>query len=170
LSVRGDTYTDQCDGKTPECRLCQLKHTRCVYSSEPNMSRFAALKSEYEQLKSRYSNLSAVYEQLKNESASEISELLERIGSERKSPGLLEKSRTLRRSFNGPQPSEGRTDTVDSHDQSLADFNTALERTTLSRSNTTRKIGVMPEWRSYINSDSGGELDKRHDFAPSPNA
>jgi hypothetical protein len=170
LSVRGDTYTDQCDGKTPECRLCQLKHTRCVYSSEPNMSRFAALKSEYEQLKSRYSNLSAVYEQLKNESASEISELLERIGSERKSPGLLEKRRTLRRSFNGPQPSEGRTGTVDSHDQSLADFNTALGRTALSRSDLTRRVGVVPEWRSYINSDSGGELDKRHDFAPSPNA
>jgi hypothetical protein len=89
--VRGDTYVDQCDGKTPGCGLCQLKHTRCVYSSEPNTSRFAALKSEHEQLKSRYSNLSAVYEQLKNESASEVSELLERTESERESTGLLKK-------------------------------------------------------------------------------
>jgi hypothetical protein len=168
--VRGDTYTDQCDSKTPECSLCQLKHTRFVYSSEPNTSRFAALKSEHEQLKSRYNNLSAVYEQLKNESASKVSEVLERTRSERESLGLLEKIRTLRRSLNGPQPSENATETVDSRDQPLAGFNATLGRETSSRLNFAREVGILSEGRGSINLESKEGLDKRHGFPPSLNA
>jgi hypothetical protein len=168
--VRGSAYTDQCDGKTPECGLCKLKHTRCVYSSEPNTSRFAALKSEYEQLKSRYDDLSAVYQQLKDESTSKVSELVERIGSERETPSMLRRNKTIGPVLGDPQPAENYIKLVDDQDQSLANSNAALGGKTSSRSNPTQEIGVISEGRGSINLELSEELEKRHGFAPSPNA
>lgn len=65
FNVCGRAQLGECDGMTPVCGPCQVKHT---YSSDHTFSRFTALKSKYEQLKSSYGNL---YERLKHGSASE---------------------------------------------------------------------------------------------------
>jgi hypothetical protein len=106
------------------------------------MSRFAALKLDYEQLKLSYGNLSTVYERLKNGSASEVSELLMRIRSEDKLPGLPENDGMLRQSMDGPQPAEYDTGPAENHDQTLAGFHAALGREILSRSDSVRVAGV----------------------------
>jgi hypothetical protein len=69
---------------THVCGPCQAKHTQCAYSSDPSVSKFTALKSEYEQLKSSYGNLSTVYARLKHGSALEMSELLEQNRSDQR--------------------------------------------------------------------------------------
>jgi len=89
------------------------------------MSRFAALRLDHEKLKSTYEVLLAVYERLKSESASEVSELLTRIRSEDIIPSLAEDDVVLRRSMDGPQPTEYGAGLADNHDQSLASFDFA---------------------------------------------
>jgi hypothetical protein len=132
------------------------------------MSRFAALKLDYEQLKLSYGNLSTVYGRLKNGSASEVSELLMRIRSEDTLPGLPENDRMLRQSMDAPQPAEYDTGPADNHDQTLACFDAALGREISSRSDSVGVAGVTSAQRGAIHSVSTGELGKCDGVQPPP--
>jgi hypothetical protein len=116
---------------TPVCGPCQAKHTRCAYSSDPSVSRFTALKLEYEQLESSYGNLSTVYERLKHGSALEVSELLEQIRSENEIPGLLEDMSILHQSVDDPQLEDYNTGPADEHEKSQAGPYASLETESL---------------------------------------
>ncbi|KAL1582278.1 hypothetical protein WHR41_09168 [Cladosporium halotolerans] len=54
------TRKSKCDGTTPVCGPCQTKRTPCAYPSDPNISRFAALKSDYERVKTRLEDLTTL--------------------------------------------------------------------------------------------------------------
>lgn len=55
-----EAHNIQCDGTTPVCGPCQTKRTPCAYPSDPNISRFAALKSDYERVKTRLEDLTTL--------------------------------------------------------------------------------------------------------------
>lgn len=81
------------------------------------MSRFAALKSEYDQAKTSLEDLSTIYERLKHGSASEASRLLERIRTGDGIPGLLEDRGSPRRSGDDLQLGDHTVDPVDEYEE-----------------------------------------------------
>jgi hypothetical protein len=76
----------QCDGVLPVCGPCDKKTISCSYTSDPTLSRSAALKVEQEQLQTKYDSLLHVYAQLKGGSMAEESALLEMIRKEEDVP------------------------------------------------------------------------------------
>jgi hypothetical protein len=122
----------QCDDLTPICSPCHSKGTQCTYSSDPNVSRFAALKSEYEQVKTSLDDLSTIYERLKQGSASEASRLLQRIRTGDGTPRFLKDNGSHRRSGDGLQ---------------LRDYNTRPDEKPQAGSHTWpgRKAALRPE-------------------------
>jgi hypothetical protein len=148
----------QCDGLTPICSPCHSKSTQCTYSSDPNVSRFAALKSEYEQVKTSLDDLSTIYERLKQGSASEASRLLQRIRTEDGIPGFLEDNGSPRRSGGGLQLRDYNT-WPDEEPQ--AGSHTWPGRKTALRPEPTLDIGAAPQRTGPIDTnlhkDSGNQ-------------
>jgi hypothetical protein len=134
------------------------------------MPRFTALKLKYEQLESNYGALSTVYEKLQNGSASETSELLERIRSGSEIFALSKDDRTSSRSRDGHQRAEYDLAPLEDHDQFLAGFGAASSRETWPRSNFARGVSGIAEERGSIDPDASGELDQRHSFESSSDA
>jgi hypothetical protein len=134
------------------------------------VSRFTALKLEYEQLKSSYGNLSTVYERLKHGSASEVSKLLEQIRSENGIPGLLEDKSVLRRSVDDPQLEDHKTGPVDEHERLQPGPYASLGKETLSLPNPTPELFAMSQWAEPVDPTLHGELGGSRDFPPSPTA
>jgi hypothetical protein len=134
------------------------------------MPRFSALKLKYEQLKSNYGALSRFCERLENGSASETTELLERIRSRDEKSALAKVDRTLRHSNDVLQPAEYDIAPVDDRNQFPAGFGAASARETWPRSNFARGVSGIAEERGSIDPESSGELDQRHDFELSSNA
>jgi hypothetical protein len=134
------------------------------------VSRFTALKLEYEQLKSSYGNLSTVYERLKHGSASEVSELLEQIRSENEIPGLLEDKSVLRRSVDDPQLEDYNTGPVDEHERSQPGPYANLGKETPSLSNPTPELFAISQWTDPVDPNLHGALGGSRDFPLSPTA
>jgi hypothetical protein len=134
------------------------------------VSRFTALKLEYEQLKSSYGNLSTVYERLKHGSASEVSKLLEQIRSENGIPGLLEDKSVLRRSVDDPQLEDYNTGPVDEHERSQSGPYVSLGKETLSFPHPTTELFSMSPWTEPVEPILHGELGESCDLPPSPTA
>jgi hypothetical protein len=105
---------------------------QCAYSSDLNVSRFTAPKSEYEQLKSSYGNMSTLYERLKHGSATAVSELQEQIRLENEIPGLLEDRSIFHWSVNYSQLEEYNIGPVDKREKPL--MNPAASTAAQSRS------------------------------------
>ena len=138
-------HTKQCDGITPACGPCKAKRTECAYASDPNVSRFAALKSEFEQLKTSLGDLSPIYERLKHGSVEESSRLLERIRTEDGIPGLSEDKGTPR-SVDDPQPGDHNTLLVDEHEEPQAGYCAWVPQESSLPLEPTPEVGAMSQW------------------------
>lgn len=150
---------------TPVCSPCQAKGRQCVYSSDPSVSRFAALKSEYDQTKTSLKDLSTIYERLKHGSASEASRLLERIRTEDGIPGLLDDRGSPRRSGNDHQLGDYNIEPVDESEEFQTGFHAESGRETALRPKSTLDVSAMPQWTRPTD-PSLFEGSEKHDSFP----
>jgi hypothetical protein len=153
---------------TPVCSPCQAKGRQCAYSSDPNVSRFAALKSEYDQAKTSLEDLSTIYERLKHGSASEASRLLERIRTEDGIPGLLEDRGSPRRSGDDLQLGDHTVDPVDEYEEFQTGSHAWSGRETALRSESTLDVSTIPQWTGPTDPSLHGGSEKHDSFPLSP--
>ncbi|WQF76261.1 Putative zn(2)Cys(6) fungal-type DNA-binding domain-containing protein [Colletotrichum destructivum] len=70
----------KCDGQRPVCSLCaSMGRTRCEYDAGPSVTRFAALKTKYEELQRRVTLFEELFRLLSMRSAAESVELISRM-------------------------------------------------------------------------------------------
>lgn len=168
VNACGKAHTKQCDGITSVCGLCQPKHTECAYSFDPNVSRFAALKSEYEHVKTSLDELSTIYERLKYGSIEGSAGLLERIRTEEGICGFSEDKGTPRRSVDDLQPGDHNTSLVDVRDESQAGYYAWLGLMSSLPSESTPDVGAMSQCTGPIDPNLSGESENHSSFPLSP--
>lgn len=78
-----------------------------MYSSAPNLTRYAALKAENEELRSRHGKLTNIYKKLIHGTAEEVTSTLERLKSEGDISSLLNDERTPSQSADDAQSMGG---------------------------------------------------------------
>ncbi|KAK1973419.1 hypothetical protein LZ30DRAFT_15917 [Colletotrichum cereale] len=70
----------KCDGQRPVCSSCaSMGRTRCEYDAGPGVTRFAALKTKYEELQRRVTLFEELFRLLSMRSAAESFEIISRM-------------------------------------------------------------------------------------------
>lgn len=145
MDVCEEAHNIQCDGTKPICGPCQIKRTQCTYSSDPNVPRFAALKTEYEQVKTRLDDLSTLYERLKHGSASESCRLLERIRTKGGTPDLSNDIYKPCQAVGDVQIRDYEIGPESKYEESRAGSYAPLQERTIPRLEHTSEMGAVPQ-------------------------